>query len=228
MNKFDLNKKRFNSELVMNDNNNKTINCMCDLCNGLYIAIGMNELLGCFNYNEKKMLFTFKAHDNQISKIIYNNNYDLLISCDSASYIKFWTFSEQKCMHVFSPECNINTSITDIMFNEINSTLSLITVSYNGLIRIYNISAKEIITTYTIPDKCIKLIDLGTHNDFISLHNDKDILFSLIANNTASYTTHMNINNTNNNFIECFYINNAKDIIILTKNLYYQIWSTCK
>ena len=228
LNVFDLNKKRFNSELVMNDTNNTIINCMCDLCNGLYIAIGTNELLGCFDYIGKKMLFTFKAHDNQISKIIYNHNNDLLISCDKSSYIKFWTLSEQKCIHVFSPKCNINTSITDIMFHEINSTLNLITVSYNGMIRIYNINTKETITTYTIPDKCIKLIDLGTHNDFISLHNDKDILFSLIANNTSSYTTHMNINNTNNNFIEGFYLNNAKDIIILTKNLYYQIWSTCK
>ena len=193
----------------------------------------MNELLGCFDYVEKKMLFTFKAHDNQISKIIYNSNNDLLISCDTSSYIKCWTFSEKKCIHVFSPECNINTNITDIMFNEINSTLTLITVSYNGMIHIYNINTKETITTYTIPDKCIKLLDLGTHNDFISLHNDKDLLFSIIANNTSSYTTHMNMinntnNNSNNNFIECFYTNNAKDIIILTKNLYYQIWSTCK
>ena len=97
------------------------VNCMCDLYDGSYIAVGVNNNIGCFDYDMDNLLFSFKAHDSDVNDIVYILDKDIVISCGNDKVVKLWKYNDRECICVFN-EINhiINRLSVIIINNEIN------------------------------------------------------------------------------------------------------------
>jgi serine/threonine protein kinase len=92
----------------------------------------------------EKQFFTSKekivSHLDSIDRLVYNNN--TLISATKTGKIKYWDINKQKISHEFKSNYNISIENMDLYKNK------LITVSFDGSIREWNIKKGVCINTY--------------------------------------------------------------------------------
>ena len=197
------------------------VNCMCDLCDGSYIAVGVNNNIGCFDYDMDNLLFSFKAHDSNVNDIVYILDKDIVISCANDKVVKVWKYNDRECICVFN---EINHIINRLSVIVINNEINVIGISKEGSVVYLNMNTKEHVSNFEFADcEWIDIVNVGNIPSIITIN--KKGSFTLFDLKSGSYKEHNNDNN-NNEFIGGFYDNTGNNILLFSSKMEYQIWST--
>jgi WD40 repeat protein len=196
------------------------VNCMCDLYDGSYIAVGVNNNIGCFDYDMDNLLFSFKAHDSNVNDIVYILDKDIVISCANDKVVKVWKYNDRECICVFN---EINHIINRLSVIVINNEINIIGISKEGSVVCLNMNTKEHVSNFEFADcEWIDIVNVGDIPSIITIN--KKGSFTLFDLKSGSYKEHNN--NNNNEFIGGFYDNTGNNILLFSSKMEYQIWST--
>ena len=213
---------QYSSERLSGDVEMK-LNCMCDLYDGSYIAVGINNNIGCFDYDMDNLLFSFKAHDSTINDIVYILDKDILISCANDKVVKLWKYNERECIGVFNGVNNQIISHLSVIV--IDNEVNVIGVSKEGSVVYWNMNTKEQVNHFECANcEWIDIVNVGNIPNIITV-NKKGcfMLFDLI---NGKYKEYNYGNNNNNELIGGFYDNTGNNVAIFSTKMEYQLWST--